>query len=68
MAWVEDKNIIREGDLVTNTKVISSFAGTFTRGSRLKVIGISSRGYDVADEEGHKILECGWDFKKIKEK
>jgi hypothetical protein len=65
MSWVEDKNIIRVGDTVVNTRVISSFAGKFTKGTKLKVTGISERGYNVIDEDGHIIIECGWDFKKI---
>lgn len=65
MSWVEDKNIIRVGDTVVNTRVISSFAGRFTKGTKLKIIGVSERGYDVIDDDGHRMYECGWDFKKI---
>ena len=40
----------------------TSCAGTFTRGTKVRIIGIGERGYDIADNEGHKMYECGWDL------
>lgn len=38
----------------------SSLSGTFTRGSYIKIVGQSSRGYDIEDEDGNRITEIGW--------
>lgn len=65
MAFVRN-NDIKIGDTVKTTKVFSSFAGKFEKGSIVIVIGISERGYDIEDEYGNKVIEIGWDgLKKI---
>lgn len=45
------------GDKVITTKIIGSCAGEFEIGSIVEIIGINPRGYDVADNEGNKVLE-----------
>lgn len=65
MAFVKNDGI-KIGDTVKTTKVFSSFAGKFEKGSIVKVVGISDRGYDIEDEYGNRITEIGWDgLKKI---
>lgn len=65
MAFVKNDSI-KIGDTVKTTKVFSSFAGKFEKGSIVKVIGISDRGYDIEDEYGNRVIEIGWDgLKKI---
>ena len=51
------------GDWVITKKVHKSMSGKFTVGSRVQVIGINPmRGYDIQDEEGHRMLEIGWEI------
>jgi hypothetical protein len=65
MAFVKNSDI-KIGDAVKTTKVFSSFAGKFEKGSIVTVVGISERGYDIEDEYGNKVIEIGWDgLKKI---
>lgn len=65
MAFVKNDDI-KIGDTVKTTKVFSSFAGKFEKGSIVKVVGISDRGYDIEDEYGNRVIEIGWDgLKKI---
>lgn len=49
------------GEKVITTKNLSNFAGYMKKGSEVTVIGIGERGYSIEDDEGNKILECGWD-------
>ena len=39
-----------------------SFSGKFEAGTRVKVINKTERGYDIEDEEGNIMYECGWDL------
>lgn len=65
MAFVKNDSI-KIGDTVKTIKVFSSFAGKYEKGSIVKVVGISDRGYDIEDEYGNRITEIGWDgLKKI---
>lgn len=65
MAFVKNDSI-KIGDTVKTTKVFSSFAGKFEKGSIVKVVGIGNRGYDIEDEYGNRVIEIGWDgLKKI---
>ncbi len=60
MAFVRNSDI-KIGDTVKTTKVFSSFAGKFEKGSIVKVVGIGVRGYDIEDEYGNRVIEIGWD-------
>ena len=65
MAFVKN-NDIKIGDTVKTTKVFSSFAGKFEKGSIVKVVSIGERGYDIEDKYGNRVIEIGWDgLKKI---
>lgn len=52
-----DKDI---GDEVVTTIKHENFAGYFEVGTKVKIIGISERGYDIEDEEGNRVREIGW--------
>ena len=49
------------GDVVITKKVHSSLSGTFTRGSKVKIVGVDPvRGYAIEDENGNYMCEIGW--------
>ena len=50
----------RIGEWVTTKKAHTSCSGTFTIGSKVKIIGVSERGYDIEDEFGNKMREVGF--------
>lgn len=43
----------------TNRK-IESISGYFEKGTKVKIIGEGVRGYDLQDEKGNTIVECGY--------
>ena len=61
MAFVKDWTP-KIGDKVKTTKKIEIFGGYLERGSIVTIIGESNRGYDIIDDEGNELIECGWDF------
>lgn len=66
MAWIPNKQI-QVGSKVKTTRVLENFAGKFEKGTILTVTAIGNRGYDVEDEYGHRVTECGYDSLKIVE-
>ena len=59
--FVKDESKIKIGDWATIVEDgVSSFSGSFEKGTRVKVIDIGPRGYDLMDEHGNKIIEAGW--------
>lgn len=42
-------------------KKVNSLAGYFEKGTIVKVIGKSYRGYDLEDEYGNRLIETGFD-------
>lgn len=50
------------GDWVTTHKRHECLAGVMTKGTKVKIIGIGERGYDIEDEFGNKVLEIGWEI------
>ena len=42
-------------------KKVDSCAGYFEKGTKVKVIGKSYRGYDLKDEYGNRVIETGYD-------
>lgn len=48
------------GDWAVTTKRISCFARHFDIGTRVQIIDVSGRGYDLMDENGNRIIETGW--------
>jgi len=66
MAFVKYSNMFKVGDIVRTTEVHDNFAGYFEVGSIVTITGVSPRGYDITDEDGNKVLECGFDgFEKV---
>ena len=61
MAYIKNKNGFEVGDFATTKRKIDSFAGYFEKGTKVKVIGKSYRGYDLEDEHGNIINETGYD-------
>ena len=60
MAFIKN-NTNEIGKWVVTTKEHSSMVGTFTKGSRVKIIDIDPiRGYSIEDKHGNKIIEIGW--------
>ena len=60
MAYITKGNKI--GDWVITKKRHESLSGIFTKGSKVKIIGIDPvRGYDIEDEHGNKVREIGWE-------
>jgi len=49
------------GDWVILTTEHKSCAGTFEKGTKVKVTGVTPmRGFDIEDEFGNKMDECGY--------
>jgi hypothetical protein len=60
MAYI--KHGLEVGDTVILEREVSCMAGTFTKGSKVKIVGSSYRGYNIEDEEGNRIIEVGYDI------
>lgn len=60
MAYVKNKNSYDIGEWVILSREIDSFAGYFEKGTKVKITGISPRGYDLEDEQGNRIIETGF--------
>ena len=58
MAYV--KHGIEVGDWAVTTRVVDSCAGYFEKGTPVKIIGVSERGYDLMDENGNRVIETGF--------
>ena len=66
MAYVKTCNGFEKGQKVKTTRKFESCTGYFEVGSIVTIIGVGPRGYDIQDDNGNKILECGFsDFEKI---
>ena len=62
MAYITSKKN-KIGDWVITTKRHESMAGTFTTGSKVKIIGIDPiRGYAIEDEYDNKMYDIGWEI------
>jgi hypothetical protein len=59
MAYIPVSNI-KVGEWLNTTKEHSSLSGTFDINSRVRVIGVSNRGYDIEDKNGNRMIEIGW--------
>ena len=51
MAYVKNNNSVEVGEWVTTNRKVDSCAGYFEKGTRVKVIGVSERGYDLMNTE-----------------
>ena len=68
MAYVKNKNGFEVGDWAITTRKVDSYAGYFEKGTKVKVIGKSYRGYDLEDEYGNRLIETGYDSIGLYEK
>lgn len=57
-------NTIKIGDKCVTTKELECFAGRFTEGTVVTITGIGDRGYDLVDDSGNTMIECGWNCVK----
>ena len=48
------------GDWVVTTRELESCAGKFEAGSKVKIISVGDRGYEIVDELGNTMCEIGW--------
>ena len=60
MAYVKN-NVLNVGDEVLTMRKVNSMAGYFEKGTKVKIIGVSERGYDLMDEYGNRVIETGFD-------
>ena len=59
MAFVENWSP-KIGDKVITTKKLENSAGYMETGTIVTITNISDRGYDLTDDKGNKVTECGW--------
>ena len=50
------------GDTIILKNELKSLASTFEKGTEVKILSEGLRGYDIIDEFGNKMYECGWDL------
>lgn len=60
MAFI--KTTIEVGDRIKLTRQVDSFEGYFEPGTIVTVVNIGYRGYDIIDDKGNRIVECGWNI------
>jgi hypothetical protein len=48
------------GDKVVLTKSITALSGTMVAGAIVTIVDIDERGYDIVDEDGNQLVNCGW--------
>lgn len=51
---------LKIGDYAITTRTLISFVGCIAYGARVKITGISDRGYDLTDELGNTVTETGF--------
>lgn len=54
------EHVFEIGDWVVTAREVGCLARCFKRGTRVKIIDVSARGYDLMDENGNQIIETGW--------
>lgn len=65
MAYIANRIGFGLGQIVVTARRVESLAGYFEEGTKVEIIGISERGYDLQDEYGNRIIETGFDSIKI---
>ena len=61
MAYIAKPIGFGYGQIVVTSRRVESCAGYFEEGTKVEIIGVSERGYDLQDEYGNRILEAGFD-------
>lgn len=59
MAYTKNIENLKVGDKVRLTKKLESMSGHFHKGDLVEIDEI--RGYGFKDEQGNRVIECGWD-------
>jgi hypothetical protein len=62
MTFIKDKTI---GDEIILKKSLGNCCETFKKGTRVKITGKSNKGYDIEDDQGNRIIECGFDIGEL---
>ena len=62
MAFIEKSSIISNGTVVVLKRDHSSMTGTFKAGTKVTITGYGDHGYDIVDDEGNHMYECGYDL------
>lgn len=55
-----EEYVFEIGDWVITTREVSCLVRSFKKGTKVKIIDVSGRGYDLMDENGNRIIETGW--------
>ena len=59
--YIKENRQFNIGDWIETTVEYNSLCGTFTVGTKVKIIDIDPmRGYSIEDETGNRMLEIGW--------
>lgn len=61
MAYIANHIGFGFGEIVVTSRKVECLAGYFEEGTKVEIIGVSERGYDLQDEYGNRILETGFD-------
>ncbi len=61
MPYKEKNHEFQIGQLVELTQNVESVKGFFEKGDLVTVCDISIKGYGFEDDEGNKVIECGFD-------
>lgn len=63
MAFIPANKQPKVGDIVILKREHSSLAGTFEVGTEVQIVGYDAlRGFDIRDEFGNTMKECGFDL------
>lgn len=61
MAFIPTRGL-QKGDKVVLKHDHTSMSGKFEAGTEVTIIGKGDFGYDIIDDEGHRMVDCGWDL------
>lgn len=56
-----EEYVFEVGDWVVTNREVSCMIRSFEKGTRVQIIDVSARGYDLMDEHGNRIIETGFD-------
>ena len=65
--WYEKKAKFKVGDWVIARRKLKAEAGYFEKGTKVKVVGIGIHGYNLEDEYGNRLIDCGFHSVKREE-
>lgn len=59
MAFIPATDVLRVGDRIRITEPLETMMGMFTVGHEFIIMSHSGRGFDLQDDDGHWVIECG---------